>query len=179
MCFKTLSVSGLHAELLGNSMGQRWQRMTQAVKADTYPQMCPLTVIGLRWVPRQRLRRAGVALETGSRCRAGLRAAIQVVLLGGSPSNMTNALSLAWRHCRPKLFISLEACLLSGGPPARVKSPAYGIQSSSCALQAFEMVASAQTKFVLFRRVFLCFIPLQELRLNACLVSGSLKRWRK
>jgi len=49
-----------------------------------------------------------------------------------------------------------------GGLAARVKSPAYDTQSSSCPLQAFEMVAPAQTKFVLFRRVFLCFLPLQE-----------------
>ena len=66
MCFKSWSVSGLHAVLLGNSTGQRQQRMTQAVKADAHPQMCPLTVTGLRWVPRQQLRQAGVALETGS-----------------------------------------------------------------------------------------------------------------
>lgn len=153
--------------------------MTRAVKAGAHPQMRPLTVTGLRWVPRQQLTLAGVALETGSPRRAGLCAAVQLVLLGGSLSNMTNAVSPAWRRCCSKLFISLEACLPPGRLAARVKSPAYNTQSSSCALQAFEMVAPAQTKFVLFRRVFLCFLPLQELRLNACLVSGSLKRWRK
>lgn len=161
MCFKSWSVSGLHAVLLGNSTGQRRQRMTQAVKVDAHPQMCPLTVTGLRWVPRQQLTQTG-CLGDRLTARAGLLAAIQVVWLGGSLSNMTNALSPAWRHCCPKLFISLEACLPPSGLTARVKSPAYDTQSSSCPLQAFEMVAPAQTKFVLFRRAFLCFLPLRE-----------------
>lgn len=91
---------------------------------------------------------------------------------------MTNAVSPAWRQLLLKtfyfvrsMFTARQAGCSGEGQPT--------MQSSSCALQAFEMVAPAQTKFVLFRRVFLCFLPLQELRLNACLVSGSLKRWRK
>lgn len=97
---KILSVFGPLSVSPGNSTGQGRQRVMRVVKAQTHPRMCPHIVTGLGWVLSQCLGQAAVALETGSAHRAGLRAAIQVVLLRGSPSEMTNAPSLtrSWKH---------------------------------------------------------------------------------
>lgn len=79
MCFKKLEASLGCSCVLGELHRAETAKMTWAVKAGAHPQIRPLTVTGLRWVPRQQLTLAGVALETGSPRRAGLCAAVPCV----------------------------------------------------------------------------------------------------
>ena len=148
--------------------------------------------IGLRWLQSTSLDTPWTDAEAGTP-RPGLASLLPFRLSRcweGLPSEMTNAFSLthSWKHTHCLLLTVGESTaqniyfirIMFTVRRAGCSSEEPQKQSSNCVLRSLEIVVLAQTKFPLLKNGFFPMLSSAlKMRLNAFLVSGLLKRWKK